>query len=184
MKESIFQQFPKLDTERLVLREVREHDLEMVFSFNADPEALRYVAREYYTDIKEAVVKLESLQAGFHDHTGLIWTFALRETDEPLGYGGFFDISENRTEAEIGDGILNAHWGKGYVFEAVKAMTNFGFSKMDLERIFGRIDPENIPSARILKKLGYQNEGVILGDEFARGQTFDMAIWARQKEQE
>jgi len=140
---------------------------------------LRYVAREYYIEKSEAVVKLESLQAGFHDKTGIIWTFVLKETGEALGYGGFFEISENRNEAEIGYGILKEYWGHGYVSDAVHELSRFGFETMQMQRIFGRVDPGNIPSARILEKLGYQNEGVLQADEYARGKSFDMTIWAK-----
>ena len=184
MNEEIFTIFPKLETERIILREVNEEDLDLVFSFNADPDALRYVAREYYTHKNEAVDKLKSLQAGYHEKTGIIWTFVLKRSGESLGYGGFFEISENRDNTEVGYGILKKYWGNGYVSEVVKELTRFGFDDMDIQRIFGRVDPENIPSARILEKLGYRNEGIIHADGFARGRHFDMTTWARVKGQD
>lgn len=183
MNENVFEKFPILETRRLLLREVVNDDLDMIFSFNADPDALRFVARDYYTEKNEAVIKRQSLQAGFHENTGIIWTFILKETRASLGYGGYFDIAENRIEAEIGYGILKEFWGQGYVSEAVEEMTRFGFDEMHLQRVFGRVDPKNIPSAHILQKLGYQNEGVKVDDEFARGRFFDMTIWARENQQ-
>jgi len=184
MNEEMFTVFPKLETQRLVLREVVEDDQGLIYSFNADPNALRFVAREFYTDVSEAVAKLQSMKACFHDKTGIVWTFALKETGEPIGYGGFFDISDNRQESEIGYGILKKFWGQGYVSEAVKEISDFGFKMMNFERIFGRVDPRNIHSARILEKLDYLNEGVKENDEQARGQSFDMTIWAKVRESE
>jgi RimJ/RimL family protein N-acetyltransferase len=179
MNESLFTDFPQLETERLILREVTEEDTAMVYQFNADLEALRYVPRAPYTKNEQAVEKIQGFQKGFRDKKGIWWTYVLKETGHSLGYGGLFNIEAEGTKAEIGYGILKEHWGRGYVGEAVKEMSRFGFEDLQLHRIFGLVDPANTPSARILEKLGYEKEGLLRHDEYARGQYFDMTVWGR-----
>ena len=108
----------------------------------------------------------------------------LREvlTQDLLGYGGLFDIAAAGTKAEIGYGIQQDHWGRGYMSEAVAEMTRFGFEDLQLHRIFGLIDPAHGASSRILEKLGFVNEGVLRHDQYARGQYFDMTVWGRVAE--
>lgn len=179
MNDAVFVTFPVLETDRLLLREVSHEDLELVYRFNADPQALRYVPRAPYTEMIQAIEKIAGFHEGYRERRGVWWTFVLKETGDLLGYGGFFDIGAEETKAEIGYGILPEHWGQGYMSEAVAEMTRFGFEDMGLHRIIGRVAPANEPSARILARLGYEKEGVLRDDEFARGEFFDMTIWGK-----
>lgn len=181
MNDAVFTAFPVLETERLLLRDVAHEDLEMIYQFNADPQTLRFVPRDPYTDRLQAIEKIAGFHQGYRNRQGVWWTFTLKETGELLGYGGLFDIANEGTKAEIGYGILQKHWGQGYMSEAVAEMTRFGLEDLGLQRLFGRVDPANTASGLILAKLGYEKEGCLRCDMYARGEFFDMDVWGRVK---
>ena len=131
------------------MRQINDSDLQMIFDFNADLETLRFVPRAPFAKRAEAI-----------------------------GYGGLFDIDAASSKAEIGYGLLQQFWGKGYVSEAVAEISRFGSNDFGLHRIYGQVDPENAPWARVLPKLSYVKEGCLRDDIFARGRFLDMDIFA------
>ncbi|MBU8871948.1 MAG: GNAT family N-acetyltransferase, partial [Gemmatimonadales bacterium] len=186
MNETVFENFPVLRTKRLLLRQVRDDDLQMIFDFNSDTAALRFVPRAPFETQAEAVEKIKGFRNGFADRKGIWWVFETRETDrntghragETIGYGGLFEVDAANSKAEIGYGLLPHYWGKGFVSEAIAEISRFGCDEFGLHRIYGQVDPENAPSARVLLKLGYVNEGCLKDDIFARGRYFDMDVFA------
>ncbi len=177
MNEQVFDHFPVLETPRLVLRQVAAVDIPLVYCFNADLETLRYVPRDPYESLDQAVEKVDGFARGFADHKGIWWTFELKDSGKAIGYGGLFDVEATASKAEIGYGTLPEFWGQGYVSEAVAEMTRFGREEMALHRIYGLVHPENGASARVLEKLGYEREGCLRGEEYAREKWFDLVVW-------
>lgn len=177
MNISVFKKFPHLETARLILRPVSVDDIPMVFAFNADLETLRYVPRDPYRNMDEALEKVAGFTKGFKEQKGIWWTYALKDTGQSIGYGGFFEVDAACSKAEIGYGTLSEYWGRGYAGEAVAEMARFGRSEMKLHRIYGQVDPANTASAKILLKLGFKKEGCLHHEEFARGQYFDLDVF-------
>jgi len=61
------------------------------------------------------------------------------------------------------------------------AVVQYGFEKMGLNRIEGMSLPENIPSIKLLKKLGFQEEGTLREYAFFRGQFRDFKMFSLLK---
>ena len=61
---------------------------------------------------------------------------------------------------------------------ALKSILDFGFVKMNLNRIEAEVWAENIRSVRFLEKLGFQREGLLRQAEYARGAFQDILIYA------
>jgi ribosomal-protein-serine acetyltransferase len=59
--------------------------------------------------------------------------------------------------------------GKGWATKAIREVIEYVFSKMDMEKIYCRIDPENLASIRVAEKCGFQLEGR-LRREFRTGE--------------
>ena len=177
MNKSVFESFPHLETERLKLRKVTVEDIPMVFEFNSDPEAVKYVPREPYTHLDEALEKVAGFNRGYEEGTAICWAYTRKDSGVTIGYGCLFHVDAEGSKAEIGYGILRPFWGQGFVSEAVAEMTRFAQQDMQLHRVYGLVDPDNIPSAKILLKLGYSKEGCLRHNDFARGNYFDMDVF-------
>ena len=61
-------------------------------------------------------------------------------------------INIRKKSAEIGYFIGKDYWNKGIATEAIKQMVNFGFSKLELKKIYAYCDPKNISSQKVLIK--------------------------------
>ena len=127
--------------------------------------------------VDEAREKVAGFIKGFQEEKGVWWAFVLKETNQTIGYGGLFDVDSECSKAEIGYGLLKPFWGQGYMSEAVAEITRFAVEDIKLHRVYGLVDPENIPSAKVLLKLGFQHEGCLRHDIYARDRYFDMDVF-------
>jgi ribosomal-protein-alanine N-acetyltransferase len=178
MNEKVFEHLPQLETARLAFRLIEAEHAGVVFKLNSDLEALRFVARDPYTKIDQAADRVAEFETGYKERKAIWWAFYPREANEPIGYGGLFDINREWNKAEIGYGLLQNYWGNGYAGEAVAEMVRFGRDDLGLHRIYGKVVPGNTASVRILEKLGFEKEGRLKDDAFARGRYFDMCVFA------
>ncbi|MBI2682043.1 MAG: GNAT family N-acetyltransferase [Acidobacteriales bacterium] len=84
-----------------------------------------------------------------------------------------------RLNAEIGYWLGEPYWGRGLAPAAVRAMTEYGFDKMGLARIFAVTMVENTASMRVLEKCGYVAEGRMRRSAIKRGVVHDQMLYAR-----
>ena len=89
----------------------------------------------------------------------------LKKTDQSIGIAGLVD-REGLDHIDIGYGMLPQFRGKGYAFEATKAIYDYGYQELKLEKIVAIVNPDNIGSIKLLTKLGLTYEKMIrLPDE-------------------
>lgn len=56
---------------------------------------------------------------------------------------------------------MTDYWGKGIMSEAMQGVINFSKTQISPNRIQAEVYPENIASLKLLKKLGFQEEGLL-----------------------
>jgi RimJ/RimL family protein N-acetyltransferase len=81
------------------------------------------------------------------------WAVILKSTGENIGFAGLKFLPELQ-EVDIGYRLLSEHWGKGIATEASRPAIAYGFDMLGLDQIIGLVDPENVASVNVLKKLG------------------------------
>jgi len=84
----------------------------------------------------------------------------------------------HRRSAEIGYWLGRQFWGRGIATEAVRAVTEFGFTTLDLCRIYAGVFEGNAASARVLEKAGYTYEARLRKAVFKNGEILDKLIYA------
>ncbi|MBT8386676.1 MAG: GNAT family N-acetyltransferase [Ignavibacteria bacterium] len=179
MNEKIFDAFPVLKTDRLLLRQLNENDVDGIYNFYSDPVALKYVPRNLFTKRIEASDKIKFFNALFDDRKGIWWAISYNEKQNIIGIAGFFEIDKDANKAELGYGFLQGNWGKGAGTEVVKALTEFGIKEMKLHKIYAFINPENISSIKVVEKFGYKREGLFKDHDFAQNKYFDTAVYTK-----
>jgi RimJ/RimL family protein N-acetyltransferase len=175
--------FPILRTERLVLRETADHDVDAVFELESDPVAMRYWSKPPMRDRSEAVAAVERAKGFFPAGVGLRWTIARPQDDHMLGHVSVFAFSPQSGRAEIGYGLARAHWGRGFMHEALTAAVDHAFGPLGLRRLEADIDPRNDASVRAVERLGFVREGLlrerwVVADEIS--DTVFMGLLARE----
>ncbi len=86
-------------------------------------------------------------------------------------------------QGEIGFTFNPAHAGQGYATEAAHAVLDFGFGQSGLHRIFGRCDARNMPSWRLMERLGMRREAHFLEHAVFKGgwdEEFYYAMLSRE----
>jgi ribosomal-protein-alanine N-acetyltransferase len=179
MNEKVFEPFPILETERIILRQIKEDDIPGIFRFYSGSDTLNYIARDLFTKKEQAIEKVNIFQKNYEEKKAIWWTFTQIPKDEFIGFGGLFEISKESNKAEIGYGLLPEYWGNGIMSEVVKKLIDFGFNEMKLHKIYGRITPGHNASIRVLEKFGFKKEGEFKDDEFAQNKYFDTAYFSQ-----
>lgn len=85
---------------------------------------------------------------------------------------------ENRAAGSIGYMILTLFWSQGIGTEAVWQICGIAFRKLALERIVGEVFPDNLASARVLEKNGFQLEETKAGAVVKGGNAMDVRVYA------
>ena len=149
-----------IQTERLILRNFVNGDLEMFLAYRNDPEVAKYQGwgipfpREkgeaFVANMKE---KVAPKQGGWFQ-----FAIALKDTDELIGDLGCYIKEDDIRQARIGFTLAAKYWRKGYISEAIPHLLEYLFEDMDLHRIVADCDVDNIASYRTLEKLGFRRE--------------------------
>lgn len=168
-----------LETERLVLRDVRETDLGPLAECGANPDVARWLPfganpEERYGDLlrKSIANQREECRKQF----GL--AFELKETGRLVGSGGTRFLNYDDREVNVGYLIHRDHWGQGYATEAATRLVQFSFEELKAHRVVGSTAPENVRSLAVLERLGMQREGVLRKNMLLHGEWCDSVLYS------
>lgn len=106
--------------------------------------------------------------------------FAIEYNGEYVGNIGLVPGQDvYRRSAELGYFIGEPYWNKGITTKAVNLITEYGFNKLDLVRIFAGVFEYNIPSQRVLEKCGFQREGILRKSVVKKNKIWDEYRYAK-----
>lgn len=151
-----------LETERLVLRQFTNEDVDNLFELDNDPEVVRFVdpkspiIREtYFHDFLSWQFKAYEMSQGKFGY----WATIEKTSGEFIGWFQFLPESPHqRNIAELGYRLKRSAWGKGYATECSKALINKGFTELGCDRVFSKALVDNKASIRVMEKAGLQFE--------------------------
>lgn len=86
-----------------------------------------------------------------------------------------------RKNAELGYWLGEQYWGQGIVTEAIKQIVDFGFSNLDITRIYARPFHTNLASQKVLLKAGFIHEATLTKTIFKNGEFLDECIYSIRK---
>ncbi len=143
---------PRLETERLVLREFRESDFEPYAEMLADPEVTCFIAPAPMNRA-DAWRSLSAL-IGHWTLRGYGRWAVTRKTDGAfMGPVGMIN-PEGWVALEIGWTIGKPFWGHGYATEAAAAAMRYAFLTQPVDELISCIDPDNTPSQAVAARIG------------------------------
>ena len=146
--------FPRLQTERLLLRRLQPEDFPALVRY-ADNRAVteHLVNMPYPYREPDAAFRLGYVMKGFKERKRFAFAIALRAgAEEMIG-----EISINREDddnAQLAYWLGEPFWGQGIMTEAVAAVLQFGFEHLPVRYIYGSCRADNAASARVLEKNG------------------------------
>lgn len=149
----------ELQTERLLLRGWRDEDLPAFAAMNADPVVCRFLPGPMTRDESDAMagrIRFFMQAEGWG-----LWACELKETGDFLGFIG---LSRPTFEApftpcvEVGWRLASPFHGRGLASEGARAAVDYGFNVLGLAELVSFTVPENLPSRRVMEKLGMSRD--------------------------
>ena len=149
---------PRLETERLLLREVQQEDLDDIFDcWMQDEDVSRYMWWKASNDKKDAEEFVAIELGNLEDERWNRWMIILKETNELIGTClGFYNDEEDHWD--ISYNLGKCYWGKGYVTEAMQEAMKYAVEHMGVKEIITTHAVENTASGHVLEKLGFVYE--------------------------
>ena len=138
-------------TDRLVLRPLRADDLPGLHAIMSDARAMRYWSWPAHSDLAQTKRFLDGCLRGGPD----VLEYAVDLDGAFIGRVGMWQ------KAEIGYILRPDHWGRGLATEAVAALVRTVFHRFPgIDVLRADIDPRNLASDRLLRRLGFVLERV------------------------
>jgi len=138
-------------TERLTLRPATAEDLPAMFEIMSDPRAMTY----WSTLPHDSIARTEEWLGRMLDAAAVrpVTDFLIEFDGQVIGKAGYWK------PPEVGYILHPAMWGRGFAREAASAVISFGFNALGLLAVTADVDPRNLPSLRLLEKLGFTRTG-------------------------
>jgi RimJ/RimL family protein N-acetyltransferase len=149
----------ELRTERLLLRQWRDDDLEPFAALNGDSETMRFFVSPQSRAESDALA--ESARGRIEAVGWGLWAV---EVSGGASFIGFVGLARPSFEAhftpavEVGWRVAREHWGRGYATEAARAAVAYGFEQLALDEIVSFTSPINEPSWRVMERLGMSHD--------------------------
>ena len=172
-----WQRIPTINAARVSLRPFIENDKDSIYAIYSDPEVMRYWGSLPMKDPLEAKDFLAEILEDLRSRRCIQWGIARRTDDRVIGTIAFFYLDFVARKAELGFALGRAHWGMGYMHEALQAAIGYAVNEMDLRRLEADVDPRNLPSIRLLERLGFQKEGYLRERWLVLGESQDSVLY-------
>ena len=148
----------RLETNRLLLREIHKEDTETIFNcWMQDEDVSRYMWWKASDDIKEAEKFVDFELSNLENDTWNRWIIVLKETSEIIGTCLIF-FNDNEKHWDVSYNLGKKFWGMGYVTEAMSSVMQYAAEVLKVEEIITVHAVQNPASGRVLQKLGFQYE--------------------------
>lgn len=169
--------FSKLESDRLLLRQFQNSDIDYVFMGLSHPDIIRYYGVNYDSleATQEQMIWFENLETS---GTGIWWAICNLADKKFLGAAGLNDLSNKDKNAELGFWLLTENWGQGIVAEAIPMIISHAFHELSLHRIEAFVETENLNSKKTLASLGFEHEGTRRDCEVKNGEFISLDVYS------
>ena len=149
-----------LETARLILRRAQLSDAQAMFdNWASDPEVTKYLTWPTHESVDISRRVLESWIGQYGSDECYLWIITLKGEDQPIGSISVVSLDNRVEKAEIGYCTGRAWWHRGFTSEAMRAVIDYLFDEVGMNRIEARHDPRNPHSGEVMRKCGMQYEG-------------------------
>lgn len=177
-----YSEFPILETERLLLRRMVSTDAETMFDLRNREEVMQFIARPRPKSIDEANEMIHKINESIDNKELIHWAISEKENPNKLiGTIGFYRTQFENYRSEIGYLLDSNFWRRGYMYEAVMAAVDFGFTSLGFHSMEGCIDPGNTGSRAVLIKAGFRKEAHYKENYHFEGKFLDSEVYGLLK---
>ncbi len=168
---------PTLPTARLRLRPFTEADADALFALHSNAHVLRYWDSPPWSEPARAERFITACREMAVEGTGARLAVDRVSDGAFIGWCSLTRWNPDYRSAAMGYVLDEAAWGNGYATEAARAVLQWAFDALDLNRVQAETDTRNAASARVLEKLGFVREGTMREDCVVNGEVSDSWVF-------
>lgn len=176
-----FISFPVLLTDRLILRKMKEEDVDDLFNIRKDPEMHEYTDTMPDQSIKDTLAYMGKMAKGVEDGKWLLWVLESKLTGRVIGSLGIWNFNDNKTSAEFGYGIVPYEQGKGYMSEAILAVLEFCFNELKMDWLEAYTEENNNRSTKMLERLGFSEVNRVIDQGYNKERLYNMIVFRKER---
>ena len=170
-----------IKTERLLLRKILPDDAERVYAWMGDPEVCKYERWEPHPNADYVRGYIHAVFNGYESERLYHWGIEL--DGALIGSVCMVNVDDNDQKAVLGYCLAREFWSNGYATEAAKAVLEYAFCEINLNRIEASHSVNNSASGRVLEKVGMVLEGRAKDYYYCNAGFQDSNLYAITKEQ-
>lgn len=171
-----------LENERLGLKKLdsREHQQAYCDWLNTS-EVTRFLVSGRFPSSMEDI---ESFVRSANSGNRITFAIYVKDTEKHIGNVKLDNIDWISRKADFGIMIGDTQqWGKGYGSDVTRLIVDYGFSILNLERIYLGVLKDNVRAIRTYEKIGFIKEGCKHRDQYVEGKYMDTLIMGITKKQ-
>jgi [ribosomal protein S5]-alanine N-acetyltransferase len=146
-----------IETEKFILREILETDVEGMYALDSDPEVHKYLGNNPIESMDAALATIQHVRKQYKENGIGRWAIIDKASNEFVGWAGLKyeqNLRTNFNYYDIGYRLLRKYWGKGIASEAAKVSLEYGFNQLNINEIFAAAQVDNAASNKILTNIG------------------------------
>jgi RimJ/RimL family protein N-acetyltransferase len=146
-----------LETERLVLRQFTEDDVDNLVELDSDPDVMHFITGGRPTSRREIESDVLPMFLGYYERfAGYgFWAAIEKSSGRFVGWFHFRPTADTHAnEVELGYRLVESVWGKGYATEGSRALIDKGFAELGVQRVVAFTMVVHVASRRVMEKAG------------------------------
>lgn len=176
--------FTELTTNRLRLRKLTMDDVSVYYArIGCSSEVTKYMLFPPHRDISESVASVEKALQRYREGRCYRFCISLIDTDELIGVIEPLRFDEQTGTCSFAYMLAQDFWGQGYGTEALRAVLDFLFREMEMDRVEADHMAENTASGAVIRKAGMTCTGIIPGKYEKNGTVHDAVCYCISRSQ-
>jgi len=168
---------PELITPRLILQPTVVTDAEELFAVYGDEEVMRFWDTPPLRNVAELREMLSWVLGAGKNDTSQMWSVRGVSPSNIFGMVSYHHLERWHHRADISFLFARRYWGKGVATEALTALIDYCFNRLLLHRLVALVDPANERSHKIVHRLGFRKEGVLVDHICNAGQYHTVILY-------
>lgn len=159
---------------RLTLRAIERDDLPRYVAWLNDSEVTHHIKTFLPMNLEDETDWYERQRK---DGSTLNLAIVVNDEERHIGSVSLFEINQREQNAELGIMIGDkTRWGQGYGREAIQLLLHYGFTTLNLHRVYLRVVASHTQAIRCYLSCGFVEEGRLRDVAFRQGRFEDQLI--------
>ncbi len=177
MYNEYFVPYPRIETDRLVIRMVKKADAQDLYELCHRPETSVFALWSPHESLAQTKEFINYQISRYRKKECMFFAVEEKASGRVVGTCSYVSMDDDYKIAEIGYSVLSDFWNQGFATEIADALMGYAFNRIGVQRVFARVLPQNTASQRVLLKLGFQFEGTARKGYYFNGRVNDIYIY-------